>query len=75
MGEAENTGIVPVEAVRGLSIKSLIYVVRGQQVMLDRDLAELYGVENKRLNENVKRNANRFPEEFCFQLTAEENET
>lgn len=74
MGEAENTGIVPVEAVRGLSIKSLIYVVRGQQVMLDRDLAELYGVENKRLNENVKRNANRFPEEFCFQLTAEENE-
>ena len=58
-------------AAQGMTIKSHIYVVRGQQVMLDRDLAELYGVENKRLNENVKRNANRFPEEFCFQLTAE----
>lgn len=62
------------DAAQDMTIKSRIYVVRGQQVMLDRDLAELYGVENKRLNENVKRNANRFPEEFCFQLTAEEAE-
>ncbi len=38
------------------------------QVMIDRDLAELYGVLTKRINEQVKRNANRFPEQFCFQL-------
>ena len=54
------------------SIRSKIHVIRGQQVMLDRDLAELYGVETKRLNEQVKRNIERFPEQFCFQLTREE---
>ena len=54
------------------SIRSKIQVIRGQQVMLDRDLAELYGVETKRLNEQVKRNIERFPEQFCFQLTREE---
>ena len=54
------------------AIKSLIYVVRGQQVMLDRDLAELYQVETKRINEGVKRNQQRFPETFCFQLSEEE---
>jgi len=53
-------------------IESLIKIVRGQQVMLDRDLAELYGVETKRLNEQVKRNIKRFPEDFMFQLTKEE---
>lgn len=42
--------------------------------MIDGDLAELYGVETKRLNEQVKRNIERFPVEFCFQLTSEENE-
>ena len=55
-------------------VESLIQVVRGQQVMLDRDLAELYGVETKRLNEQVKRNIERFPEDFMFQLTKEEFE-
>ena len=55
-------------------IRSKIFVIREQQVMLDRDLAELYGVETRRLNEQVKRNIERFPEEFCFQLTREEVE-
>lgn len=50
-------------------LKSRIYIVRGQQVMLDRDLAELYGVETKRLNEAVRRNIDRFPDDFRFQLS------
>ena len=53
-------------------VESLIRVIRGQQVMLDRDLAVLYGVETRRLNEQVKRNIERFPEDFMFQLTEEE---
>jgi len=55
-------------------IKSYIYTIRGKQVMLDRDLAGLYGVETKRLNEQVRRNINRFPEEFMFQLSKTEME-
>jgi len=50
-------------------IESRIFTIRGLQVMLDRDLAELYQVEVKRLNEQVRRNFERFPAEFCFQLT------
>lgn len=53
-------------------IENLIYVIRGTHVMLDRDLAMLYGVETKALNQAVKRNSNRFPEDFMFQLTQEE---
>ena len=53
-------------------VESLIRVIRGQQVMLDRDLAELYGVETKVLNQAVKRNLGRFPDDFRFQLTKEE---
>lgn len=53
-------------------IENLILNIRGKQVMLDRDLARLYGVETKRLNEAVKRNLERFPEDFMFQLTKEE---
>ena len=53
-------------------VESLIQVIRGQQVMLDRDLAELYGVETRRLNEQVKRNIERFPEDFMFQLPPNE---
>ena len=49
-------------------IERKIVSIRGTQVMLDRDLAELYGVETKRLNEQVKRNIERFPEDFMFQL-------
>lgn len=57
------------------SIENKIYMIRAQQVMIDRDIAVLYGVETRRLNEQVKRNAERFPEEFCFQLTREELES
>ena len=53
-------------------LQGLIYTIRGVQAMYDSDLAELYGVEIKRLNEQVKRNRERFPEEFMFQLTDEE---
>ena len=51
------------------SIPSLIYLIRGEKVMLDFDLANLYGVETRRLKEQVRRNINRFPEDFMFQLT------
>lgn len=53
-------------------IEERIFTVRGRQVMIDKDLALLYGVETKRLNEQVKRNIERFPEDFMFQLTKEE---
>lgn len=58
--------------VKEKDIKNLIFTYRGLQVMLDRDLAEMYGVEVKRLNEQVKRNFERFPSEFRFQLDDEE---
>ena len=53
-------------------VESRIMSIREKQIMIDRDLAELYGVETKRLNEAVKRNIERFPERFRFQLTKEE---
>lgn len=56
------------------TIQSKIYTIRGVQVMLDRDLALLYGVETRRLNEQVKRNIDRFPEEFMFRMTSKELE-
>ena len=65
------TSIVPIETV---DIQSLIYTIRGKQVMLDSDLATLYQVETRILNQAVKRNIDRFPEQFRFQLTAEEIE-
>ena len=55
-------------------IQSKIYVIRGQRVMLDFDLAAMYGVETKALNQSVKRNIERFPEDFMFQLTKGEFE-
>lgn len=55
-----------------IDIQPMIRVIRGQQVMLDNDLATLYGVETRRLNEQVKRNMERFPDDFMFQLTKEE---
>ena len=64
--------IVPAGATGVDTIKDRILEIRGQRVMLDRDLAALYGVETKRLNEAVKRNINRFPEDFMFVLTDEE---
>src|SRR5690348_10797909 len=56
------------------SIAQAILFLRGQRVILDRELAAIYGVTTKRLNEQVKRNAERFPEDFMFQLTPEEAE-
>lgn len=53
-------------------IKNLIYTIRGKQVMLDSDVAKLYHYQTKRINETVSRNKERFPENFCFQLTEEE---
>lgn len=69
----QSTDIIPV-IVDTKDIKSLIYVVRGQQVMLDSDLAMLYQVETKVFNQAVSRNIERFPENFRFQLTKEEFE-
>ncbi len=54
------------------NIKNLIYTIRGKQVMLDSDVAKLYNCETKYVNRVVKRNIERFPEEFCFQLTENE---
>jgi hypothetical protein len=59
-------------SISSIAINDKIFVFREFQVMIDKDLAELYGVETKRLNEQVKRNIERFPEEFRFQLTKEE---
>ncbi|HPG31468.1 MAG TPA: ORF6N domain-containing protein [bacterium] len=59
--------IIPIDA-----IQSKIYLIRGQRVMLDRDLSSLYGVETRMLNQTVKRNINRFPPHFMFQLSTEE---
>ena len=60
------------ELIKFDEIQSRIYTIRGVQVMLDRDLAEIFGVETKRLNEQVKRNQERFPSKFCFQLNEKE---
>jgi len=60
-------GVVPVERIEGA-----ILTLRGHRVLLDADLAALYGVETKRLNRAVKRNSERFPDDFLFQLTEEE---
>ncbi|MBI5675051.1 MAG: ORF6N domain-containing protein [Nitrospirae bacterium] len=62
--------LIPVEI-----IEKKIYLIRGEKVMLDSDLAELYGVAVKVLNQAVKRNISRFPEDFMFQLTMEEDES
>ena len=62
------------EKITPVLVESKIFLIRGKQVMVDRDLAELYGVETKRITEAVKRNIERFPEEFRFQLTSEEYE-
>ena len=64
------------DKMNGLSevkiLKEKIYSIRGVQVMLDRDIAELYGIETKRLNEQVRRNQERFPQEFMFKLSKQE---
>lgn len=69
MRKKEQSSIISDEAVI-----NKIYLIRGEKVMLDRDLAELYGVETRRLNEQVKRNIERFPKDFMFRLTVNEFE-
>lgn len=69
MSDLEYKVMIPEEV-----ILSKIYLIRGQKVMLDRDLAELYGVETKYLKRQVKRNSNRFPEDFMFELSKDEFE-
>jgi hypothetical protein len=55
-------------------ILNKIYIIRGQKVMIDEDLSEIYGVETKRLNEQVKRNIKRFPKDFMFEISKKEFE-
>ncbi len=69
-GVARKPSVFPTER-----IVSRIFLVRGQKVMLDADLAELYGVTTKRLNEQVKRNIERFPSDFTFQLNVREHDS
>jgi hypothetical protein len=70
MGKKKQSSI----AVSSKEIEASIHVVRGTRVMLDKDLARLYGVTTSALNQAVKRNVERFPADFAFQLTAEEDE-
>lgn len=63
----DTTSIIPIERIE----RSILFI-RGEKVMLDADLAVLYGVPTKRLNEQVRRNKDRFPEDFMFQLTEKE---
>ena len=70
--KADNTDVIVQNPLINSSVEKMILVIRDKHIMLDRDLATLYGVETKRINEQVKRNKERFPEDFCFLLTMEE---
>lgn len=70
--KTEKTEVVAFFDHESINIENLICTIRGKKVMVDFDLAMLYGVQNKRLNEQVKRNKERFPDDFMFQLTHEE---
>ena len=72
MFKKEHEPVANCDHLENINIEAMIHVIRGVQVMLDSDLALLYGVENKRLNEQVKRNIIRFPPDFMFQLSKEE---
>ena len=70
----EINNLIVQDNISNEEIKNLIYTIRGKQVMLDSDVARLYHYETRRINETVKRNSERFPIEFCFQLTSQEYE-
>lgn len=70
--KTENSDVIVQKPLVNSSVEKMILVIRDKQVLLDRDLTTLYGVETKRINEQVKRNKKRFPEDFCFLLTMEE---
>ena len=67
MAKGQEISIIPIERIR-----HCIYLLRGEKVILSHDLANLYGVDTKRLNEQVKRNLDRFPPDFMFQLSPQE---
>jgi len=69
MKKVEKTNMIPDEV-----IMNKVFIIRNQRVMIDADMAELYGVTTKRLNEAVKRNSARFPVDFMFQLTIREKD-
>ena len=79
--EKENSSITPINEELNVvtyeveNIRNLIYTIRGKQVILDSDVAMLYNYETKNINKAMKRNINRFPRDFCFQLTKEELST
>lgn len=79
--QKENSSITPINEELNVvtyeveNIRNLIYTIRGKQVILDSDVAMLYNYETKNINKSMKRNINRFPRDFCFQLTKEELST
>ncbi len=73
--ENESNDIIIQNELSIEEIKNLIYTIRGKQVMLDSDVAMLYHYQTKNVNKAVKRNIDRFPEDFCFQLTKSEMDT
>lgn len=70
--KTDNADVVAAGPLAATGVEKMILVIRDKQVLLDRDLATLYGVETKVLNQAVKRNAERFPERYCFQLKPQE---
>ena len=70
--KTENSDVVTAGPLAATGVEKMILVIRDKQVLLDRDLATLYGVETRAINQAVKRNLERFPERNCFQLTKDE---
>ena len=74
MGNTKEKEVVPSDPLVSTGVEKMIQIVRGKQVLLDRDIATLYCVETRAINQAVKRNIERFPERYCFQLTKNELE-
>lgn len=72
MMNGKTTALISDEVEKDPSIAEMIHTIHNVQVILDEDIARLYGVETRRLNEQVKRNITRFPEDFMFQLSSKE---
>ena len=72
MGKKSEMANAELVIVNSAQVQQMIHVIRGERVILDRDLAQLYGVEVAQLNRQVRRNIERFPEDFMFQLTNQE---
>ena len=74
MGNTKEKEVIPSDPLVSTGVEKMIQIVRGKQVLLDRDIATLYSVETRAINQAVKRNIERFPERYCFQLTKNELE-